>query len=310
MLAEMFRPPFEIMSRLSWEDARDEGKEEEKWILVNVQDTSIFDCQILNRDLWKHEGIKETIKENFIFMQYTKDDPRGNQYMQYYFQNRTSDNAYPHIAIVDPRTGEQVKVWSGPPAPKAMDFLMQLHEFLDRYSLNAKAKNPVAKRKSEAKKEAQVERMTVEMALQASMAGSSAGKKEADPDELTRSVGDMRQQPERADNPIYAANENSEESDTRFSAISSQNPQEEPTPGSDSTRINFRHPNGRSIRRFALQDPVRRLYEWLKASPLDGMEACGEFGLVFMGKNLIDHLDETVEDAGLKNASINLEYST
>ena len=109
-------------------------------------------------------------------MQYSKDDPKGNQYMQYYFQDKDTQDAYPHIAIVDPRTGEKVKVWSGPPVPKAMDFLMQLHEFLDRYSLNATAKNPVARRKPETKPETQVERMTeeqmMEMALQASLAGT------------------------------------------------------------------------------------------------------------------------------------------
>ena len=56
----MFRPPFELMSRVPWDDARTEGRENQKWILVNVQDPSIFDCQLLNRDLWKHDGIKET----------------------------------------------------------------------------------------------------------------------------------------------------------------------------------------------------------------------------------------------------------
>ena len=152
MLAELFRPPFEIMFQQSWERARDEGKDQEKWILVNIQDPAIFDCQRLNRDIWKNDEIKATVRENFIFLQYAKDDPRGQEYMNYYFHARDSPDAYPHIAIVDPRTGEQVKVWSGPPIPEAVDFHAQLHEFLDRYSLNATAKNPVAMRKSEKKK--------------------------------------------------------------------------------------------------------------------------------------------------------------
>ncbi|KAL9034647.1 MAG: hypothetical protein Q9214_006952, partial [Letrouitia sp. 1 TL-2023] len=188
-LAEMYRPPYEIMSRLPWDQAREQGKESEKWILVNIQDPSIFDCQILNRDIWKDPGVVETVKENFIFMQYTKDDPRSNQYVQYYFQAHENQDAYPHIAIVDPRTGEQVKVWSGPSAPKAADFLMQLHEFLDRYSLKAAAKNPVAKRKPDVKKATQVNEMTedqmLEMALQNSLVGQNPSQ-EPDPDDLTR----------------------------------------------------------------------------------------------------------------------------
>lgn len=190
-LAELYRPPFEIISPLSWLDARDEGKEEKKWILVNIQDSAIFDCQVLNRDVWKNEQIKETVRENFIFMQHSKDDPRASEYIQYYFQAHESQDAYPHIAIVDPRTGEQVKVWSGPPVPKAMDFVMQLHEFLDRYSLQADARNPVAMRKAEHKKELNVNKLSeeemLEMAMKNSLANNSGtGPRDMDPDELTR----------------------------------------------------------------------------------------------------------------------------
>ena len=48
-----------------------QGRDGEKWIPLNIQDPSIFDCQVLNRDIWKNSGIMNTVKENFIFMQYT-----------------------------------------------------------------------------------------------------------------------------------------------------------------------------------------------------------------------------------------------
>lgn len=319
MLAEMFRPPFEIMSNLSWDQARQQGKEREKWILVNVQDPAVFDCQVLNRDIWKNEGIRETVKEHFLFMQFSKDDPRGNQYMVYYFSNRDSMDAYPHIAIVDPRTGEQVKVWSGPPVPKAMDFLMQLHEFLDRYSLKASAKNPVAKRKPETRKETQVEKMTeeqmLEMALQNSLVGTEASR-DLDPDDLTRSIGNVGE----TRRPGHAGSDMTNEfgssslngtlespSASPFSLISSTKPHTEPPPDpATSTRIQFRHPNGRVVRRFLLRDPVRRIYEWLKSSPLEG-KAGVEFELIFMQKNLIEVLDQTIDQAGLRNGTVMVE---
>ena len=320
LLAEMYRPPFEIMSRLSWDQAREEGKNTEKWILVNIQDPAIFDCQILNRDIWKNSSIIDTIRENFIFMQYAKDDPRGTQYFQYYFHNRDSQDAYPHIAIVDPRTGERVKVWSGPPVPKAMDFLMQLHEFLDRYSLKATAKNPVARRKPEAKKETQMERMTeeqmLEMALQNSLV-SNGTLREDDPDDLTRSAGGIDQGKGKAkevekDTHMLDETEPLQTigpsiTNSPFTLISSSNPHTEPPVTASSTRIQFRHPSGRIIRRFAISDPVRRIYEWLKASPLEAKEGV-EFELIFMGKNLKDSLDETIEQVGLKNGTINVEF--
>jgi hypothetical protein len=312
MLAEMYRPPFELMCQLPWDDARDEGKENVKWLLVNIQDPAIFDCQVLNRDIWKNDQVKDTVKENFLFMQYAKDDPRGNKYIQYYFQSRDSGDAYPHIAIVDPRTGEQVKVWSGPPVPKPMDFLMQLHEFLDRYSLKANARNPVANRKPERKK-VDVDRMTeeemLEMALQNSIANAS-GPKDDDPDALTKEPEgkgkgkageETTAKADSASEPVAA--------DSAFSRISSINPHTEPAAGTTVTRIQFRDSNGkRNVRRFDVSDPVRRLYEWLKAAPWEEDKAGVDFDLIFMGKNLAESLDLTIQEAGLKNGSVNVEF--
>lgn len=316
-LAELFRPPFELMSRMSWDDARDTGKEEQKWILVNIQDPSIFDCQALNRDIWKHEGIKETVKENFIFMQYAKDDPAGMQYMQYYFQHHEDPNAYPHIAIVDPRTGEQVKVWSGPPSPKPMDFLMQLHEFLDRYSLDPMFKNPVAKRKAE-KSVLDVgklsEEQMLDLALQNSLSnGSGALPKHEDPDALTKSTADMdKGKKAESDEEQDVDDDDAEENNslTVFGSISSDRHHTEPANDpATTTRIQFRHSGGRIVRRFSVDDPVRRIYEWLKADPIDG-----KTGLVFElkkamgGADLLDSLDQTIGEAGLKNSTVMIEY--
>ncbi|KAF1943480.1 hypothetical protein EJ02DRAFT_485780 [Clathrospora elynae] len=313
MLAELFRPPFEIMYQGPWEKARDMGKEEEKWLIVNIQDQAIFDCQRLNRDIWKNDEIKATVRENFIFIQYAKDDPRGQQYINYYFHARDSSDAYPHIAIVDPRTGEQVKVWSGPPIPEPVDFHGQLHEFLDRYSLNMSAKNPVAKRKSESTK-MNVDRMTeeemLEMALQNSMENGK-GPKDDDPDALTKSTDNVKGKGKAEETAPELEAEAAGPSNPAFAGISSQNPHTEPTVTDPkvTTRIQFRGPSGRPIvRRFNLSDPVRRVYEWIKAdTPWEGKKGA-EFDLAFMGKNLIEHLDDTIEAAGLKGASVMVEF--
>ncbi|KAF4553913.1 Thioredoxin-like protein 7 [Elsinoe fawcettii] len=309
LLAELFRPPTDLISPLSWDDAREEGKEDEKWILVNIQDPSIFDCQVLNRDIWKNASVKETIKENFIFMQYNKDDHRGDQYVNYYFQQKDIEDAYPHIAIVDPRTGEQVKVWSGSPVPKASDFLMDLHEFLDRYSLKAFAKNPVANRKP-TEKAKDVHKMTeeemLEMALQQSLSnGGGPSHKQDDPDELTKAS--KGKEPIESIDEGIRVNGKSEEELSPFERIPADRSHDEPTDPASTTRIQFRWSGGRVVRRFALTDTVQRLYEWLKATPLEGKEDV-EFELISMGKNLIDSLDQTVEQAGLKNGTIMIEH--
>lgn len=298
------------MNQISWDAARDKGKEEGRWLLVNVQDPSIFDCQQLNRDIWKHEGIRELVKENFVFMQYSKDDPRGSQYIQYYFPLKDSDAAYPHIAIVDPRTGEQVKVWSGPPVPVAGDFLMQLVEFLDRYSLDVTKKNPVARRRQEKPRTMDVDRLTEEemldLALQNSLAGSTEGPKEHDPDDLTKSLENVRKEKGKG-KEVQEENTEPPATASPFSQISSNDPHTEPGPGPDVTRIQFRHADGRVVRRFNTNDPVRRIYEWLKAEPIEG-KAGVEFDLKGMGKDLIEYLGETIKDAGLSNGTVMVEF--
>jgi hypothetical protein len=320
MLAEMYRPPFEIMSRLPWDEARENGREEEKWLLVNVQDPSIFDCQVLNRDIWKNKAIMDVIRESFIFLQYNRDDTRGSSYVQYYFHGSLDNqDAYPHIAIVDPRTGEQVKVWSGRPIPKSQDFLMQLYEFLDRYSLKANARNPVAKRKAE-RKEFDIGKMTEEEMLQIAMenslaAGGSVAPVQEDPDALTKSQtldkGKMKLEEEDVSTNITqreSTNGVHPESASPFSCIPSDRPHVEPQPDpATTTRIQFRHSGGRQVRRFALSDPVQRIYEWLKASPIEGKEGI-DFDLIFMGKNLINLISQTIEEAGLKNATVMVEF--
>jgi hypothetical protein len=314
MLAELYRPPFELMFQQSWDKARDEGKEQQKWIIVNIQDPAIFDCQILNRDIWKNNDIKLTVRENFIFMQYAKDDPRGQQYINYYFHARDSQDAYPHIAIVDPRTGEQVKVWSGPPVPNPVEFHAQLHEFLDRYSLKANAKNPVANRKPERKK-VDVGRMTeeemLEMALQNSM-DNATGPKDDDPDALTKESSSSGKGKAKAEEePEITETTTNSAADSPFAQISDTSPHEEPPVGDAKVvaRIQFRGPSGRPIvRRFNLADPVRRLYEWIKAeNPWEGKQG-EEFDLVSMGKNLLESLDSTIGEAKLGGASIMVEF--
>jgi len=316
-LARLFQPPWELIFKGEWEDARDEGKEHKKWILVDIQDPSIFDCQALNRDLWKNEGVVDTIKENFVFIQYNRDDPRASQYVQYYFPNHESQDEYPHVAIVDPRTGEQIKLWSRK-VPSAPEFLMQLHEFLDRYSLENNARNPVAKRKSETK-EKPVDQLSeeeqLERALQASLASSQDQERPKalpaeDPDELTRSVGDLRNaggpsidEAMAIDEPIAATTTEA----TPHSQISSDHPHVEPPAGPGVTRVQIRHPGGRIVRRFAQDDPVQRIYEFLKAEPLEGKEGM-DFELVSMGKNLIDSRHESIEAAGLKNGTVMVEF--
>jgi UBX domain-containing protein 7 len=287
------------------------GKEEKKWIIVNFQDNSIFQCQMLNRDIWKDAAIQGLVKENFIFLQYTKNSLDAQQFMTFYFPQNSHENPdnFPHVSIIDPRTGEQVKVWSGIPFPTAPDFHAQLVEFLDRYSLDATKKNPVASEVAKRPQVVDVDRMTeeemLEMALQNSMAtangsGSSSKQGVVDPDSLTKAAAAEAKAVEEAAPPTQSP----------FASIASDQPHTEPENNpATTTRIQFRHPSGRVIRRFNLDDTVRRIYEWLKAEPLEGKE-----GIVFelkqmpQGQDLMANLDSTIAEAGLKQGTVMIEF--
>ncbi|KAG5989982.1 hypothetical protein E4U43_004391 [Claviceps pusilla] len=321
-LEDLFRPPYDLMARISWDEARTLGKEDKKWILVNLQDMNDFNCQALNRDIWKDAAVRDLVSENFIFLQYDKDYPDAEEYLTFYFPNQTHENPdnYPHVSIVDPRTGEQVKVWSGRPFPSATEFHADLAEFLDRYSLAANTKNPVASATARKPAVVDVDRMTeeemLEMALQNSLAAgggessrsaSTMSNVRRDPDALTKSP-ETTSSGNPGDDKGKEAEVASEQN--AFTLISSEKPHTEPDNNpTTTTRIQFRHPTGRVIRRFQLQDPVRRIYEWLKADPLDGKEGV-QFELKKMpqGQDLMASLEQTIEESGLKQGTVMIEF--
>lgn len=45
------------------------GQASGKWLLVNLQDSTEFSCQVLNRDLWSNTRVKRIINDNFVFWQ-------------------------------------------------------------------------------------------------------------------------------------------------------------------------------------------------------------------------------------------------
>ncbi|KAH8736325.1 hypothetical protein BGZ61DRAFT_441827 [Ilyonectria robusta] len=310
-LEDLFRPPYDIMARMTWDEARTLGKEDKKWIMVNLQDMNDFNCQALNRDIWKDKSIRELVSENFIFLQYDKDFPDAQEYLTFYFTNGSHENPdnYPHVSIIDPRTGEQVKVWSGRPFPGASEFHAELAEFLDRYSLAANSKNPVAAATARKPQVVDVERMTedemLEMALKNSLEssanrGSSSTPNVHDPDALTKSD----------ESTDEAEGKGKEPEQNPFALISGTSPHAEPENNpATTTRIQFRHPTGRVIRRFNLEDPVRRIYEWLKAEPLEGKDGI-EFELKKMpqGQDLMESLNATIADTGLKQGTVMIEF--
>lgn len=286
-LAELFKPPFDLILRTSLDGAKTAGRKEQKWILVNIQDQSEFQCQVLNRDFWSNAAVKEIVKKNFILLQYQHDSPHGQNYLNFY-----TVDGFPHISILDPMTGERVRTWVDGMVPALNDWVADVELFLEKFSLQPGSSNPLVEHKTRFDPDAMTEEQQIEYAMKQSMA-----KQEAEAEQEV-----AHEEPEDTSIP-----------EDPFAAIAVLD-HTEPTSG-PTTRIQIRFPNGkRLIHKFNPEaDTVRHIYQWLKFTLSAADESAygigsDAFSISCAGKpKLLDCIDETIEHVGLKNASILVE---
>ncbi|KAJ8271158.1 hypothetical protein GJAV_G00123400 [Gymnothorax javanicus] len=124
-LADLFRPPIELMHKGSFETAKDCGQMENKWLMINIQNVQDFSCQCLNRDVWSNNAVRTIIREHFIFWQVYHDSEEGQRYIQFYKLNK-----FPYISILDPRTGQKMVEWN---QLDVSSFLEQVSGFLSEH---------------------------------------------------------------------------------------------------------------------------------------------------------------------------------
>ena len=302
-LANLFKPPFDIMSKIDLDTAKTEGRRLKKWILINIQDSSEFTCQVLNRDFWSQLKIKNVVRDNFIFLQYQHDSPNGINYKNFY-----SIDKYPHVSILDPLTGERVLKWTDGEIPEADTWLKEVDQFLDKFSLLPNSNNPIINHEAKFDPDALSEEQQIEFAMKQSTIDNQTGGTTAD---NAIEVDET--------NEIDASDDNSvpEEEGDKFSSIQAVD-HEEPSSGNSVTRIQIRFPNGkRLIHKFKTdEDTVLTIYQWLKYIVANsdaeyGLSKDDRFILSNVSnkskKSLIDSLDSTIHEAELKNASILLD---
>lgn len=130
-LTALFRPPTDINFTDNMDAAMTNGQNQMKWLLVNIQKSGDFPCLVLNRDVWADAAVRELISARFIFWQRDVATEHGSRYKQFY-----PFEAAPHVAIIDPRSGERMAVWGGDGEAIDKDTLMSdLIDFCDRHSL-------------------------------------------------------------------------------------------------------------------------------------------------------------------------------
>lgn len=295
-LARLFRPPFDMISKRNLDSARSKAKKRGKWIMINVQDAGVFQCQALNRDLWSSKDVKKIIKPNFVFLQYQFDSRNAEPYINFYGLRSKDD--LPHIAILDPLTGERLKQWNRT-VPKVDTFINEIEDFLTNFSLDPKAANPTVKEPTpEPDPTTLTEEQQMELAIKQSLGASAEQPVDVEKHEPTKEISEPSEEQPTQFQP--------QEHDL-FSSIQPVPHEEPPNKPGVTTRIQVRTGDGnRMVRRFNVEDPVRTIYEVIK-SQMEGYEH-EKFTLgSHQREDLIDKLDMTIQDAGLKNSSLQLE---
>jgi hypothetical protein len=330
-LARIFRPPFDLIEKIDLNTARAKARKEARWVLVNIQDTSEFQCQVLNRDFWSNSSVKELVKEHFVFLQYHKDSRSGEQYTQFY-----PFDAFPHIAILDPITGERLKFWNK--VPQVSNWISEVYDFLNEFSLDPGSVNPTVKHVKKVDLSTLSEEKQLEYAIQQSLDRKKKNQDNLDTDSNSNLDSDSDANFTDADDsleildgggdeadPITLDSDDDEEGEdavhntqprelTDSEKIKLINPltSEEPTEG-DVTRIQIRTGDGkRTVRKFHTNDDVRQLYGFVKAYLIEQGSVVTNpndlnFILTSQRENLASKIGESIEAAGLKNASVLVE---
>ena len=104
----LYRPPDDLNTPGTFQDAMKKAKDSRKWLLVNIQSSDEFGSLVLNRDIWSHETVKQIIFSSFVFFQRDRLSTQGST-----FANNYNIATYPVVCVIDPRTGRKVKQWSG-----------------------------------------------------------------------------------------------------------------------------------------------------------------------------------------------------
>ena len=134
-LSTMFQPPNHLIHRGGgFLGAKNFAKDARRWLLVNIQTDDDFACHALNRDVWHDELVENLVREGFVFWQTLSTSPEGMTYCQRY-----KVEGYPHIAIIDPRTGSLLyrkEGWTQVNPLTAEQFVEIASDFCSRHSFD------------------------------------------------------------------------------------------------------------------------------------------------------------------------------
>eukprot|EP00581_Thalassiosira_minuscula_P007837 CAMPEP_0183705892 /NCGR_PEP_ID=MMETSP0737-20130205/2863_1 /TAXON_ID=385413 /ORGANISM="Thalassiosira miniscula, Strain CCMP1093" /LENGTH=609 /DNA_ID=CAMNT_0025933155 /DNA_START=257 /DNA_END=2086 /DNA_ORIENTATION=+ len=324
-LSTMFAQPTHLMHRAGgFMGAKNFAKDARRWLLVNIQSDDDFACHALNRDVWRDELVENLVREGFILFQAMSTSNEGQTYI-----TRYKVTGYPHLAIIDPRTGSLLwrkEGWTQVNPLTAEQFVEIASDFCSRHSFD---KLPTAARHAYANgvplgaasssndsgsrpaangnNKRPIHELTEEEQLQAAIRASM----QEDADGGDNDDGDSNENETSNDD----ANENDDESKPSAfeQEILAMEVGDEPTSGSIA-RVQIRMPDGkRIVRKFSGDKPVKMIYAFVaqqqqKQANEDEDKTVKAFELKakFPPQDLFASIDDSISTCGLNGEAINV----
>jgi hypothetical protein len=320
-LKTMFTPPVDLLFQGDFEMAKNAACSQGKWLLVCLIKNDEFACHALNRDVWTDEYVKAVIGHSFLFWMDAVDTVNGQRFATLY-----NVSNYPHVAFIDPRTGEQSKViLSGRQPITSKDFIDRVQDFSQRNLITPNSTMNTMN-------------YVPSSSVSSRNRGSGSGSNISSDNSSTSSNLSARQKEEQEEEAALQAalaasmvddgeNDNgSSENDHRNEKITDStipnvtdygSPPTEPDvsiPKEDTTRLRIRLTNGKQIvRKFLKTDTIRGLFSVVR----NLLNGCADDDADIRSKNfellagyppttLSGSLDATLIENKLNNATVHV----
>ncbi|KAG7387819.1 UBX domain-containing protein 7, partial [Phytophthora boehmeriae] len=279
-LSALFQPPTAIMFPGTYADARTQAKNENKWLLVNIQDEIVFASHMLNRDTWSDDVVQNLVASGFVFWQSYWVAEHGKKFCTLY---QIARETLPVIIIIDPRTGEIRQRWSGFLEPQ--DLTEKLSDFCCMHTVDSPS--------TEQKKEA-VEPNIMDASEDDQVAAAIAASMQNNSDEgEANHYADIMEEKdeEQAQEPIVALSP-------------------EPEVGAPGvTRIQIRVPDGsRLTRRFLKSDPLAMVWSFVKEQVPEARGRAFELRTAFPPSAVAYNDTLSIVEGKLENASLMVKW--
>uniref|UniRef100_K3WN05 UBX domain-containing protein n=1 Tax=Globisporangium ultimum (strain ATCC 200006 / CBS 805.95 / DAOM BR144) TaxID=431595 RepID=K3WN05_GLOUD len=282
-LSALFQPPIAIMYQGTYADARMHAKNENKWLLVNIQDEIVFASHMLNRDTWADDVVQNLVASGFVFWQNYWASEHGKKFCTLYQIDRET---LPMIVIIDPRSGEIVQKWTGFLEPQ--DMTEKLSDFCCTYPMDeagSSAPEPAARSTN-------IEDASEDAQLAAAIAASLQNGDDSDMEE-------SKEEHEEEDD---------DEVEEEEEVLETLEP--EPADGTpDVTRVQIRAPDGsRLTRRFLKSDPMSKLWIFVKEQIPEARGRAFELRTAFPPAAVEFSDTASFSDKKLENASLMVKW--